>query len=326
VLAALPEMTTSAKAAAIGAAAAKGGAVAKSAGLAGFASAVPGTILMVLSFCFWFRLDRDTTRSPQMRDFVIKCWRFIIGCIAVFMLAMFSLMLWGWPLAVSRPALFAGLFIGLGAAYIGIVMTLNVWMTRRRRSLRQQEIAGSRPVPLLVPLFEYRSKLALFGLPLVHIRLRGGLDRGPVKAWIAVGDSAIGALFAFGAMAIAPISFGGFAFGLLTFGGFAIGGLSLGGFSLGPWAIGGMAVGWQAFGGCATAWLAAHGGVAIAHDFAIGGVALGRHANDTPAEAFIRDSRFFQNALAAMRYTPWLNLLWMVPPALWWWSRQENKR
>jgi RNA polymerase sigma factor (sigma-70 family) len=326
VLAALPEMTTSAKAAAVGAAAVKGSAVAKSAGFAGFASAVPGTILMFLSFCFWFRLDRDSARSPQMRDFVIKCWRIIIGCIAVFMLAMFSLMLCGWPLAVSRPGLFAGLFIGLGIAYILIVSALNVWMMRRRRTLRQQDIAGSRPVPILVPLFEYRSKLSLFGLPFVHIRLRGGLERGPVKAWIAGGDSAIGAVFAFGAVAIAPISFGGFAVGLLTFGGFAIGGLSLGGFCLGLWAIGGMAVGWQAFGGCAMAWLAAHGGVAIAHNFAVGGVALGRYANDAPAEAFIRDSRFFQNALAGMRYAPWLNFLWLVPPALWWWSQQKSKR
>jgi RNA polymerase sigma factor (sigma-70 family) len=322
VLAALPEMTTSAKAAVGAAAAAKGGAVAKSAGLVGLGSAV----LMFLSLYFGYRLDRDSVRSPHMRDFVIKGWRIIIGCIAVFMLTMFSLMLWGWPLAVSHPALFAGLFIGMGAAYIGIVMTLNVWMTRRRRSLRHQDIAGSRPVPLLVPLFEYRSKLALFGLPLVHIRLRGGLDRGPVKAWIAGGDSAIGALFAFGAVAIAPISFGGFAVGLLTFGGFAIGGLSLGGFSLGLWAIGGMAVGWQAFGGCAMAWLAAHGGVAIAHDFAIGGIALGRYANDAPAEAFIRDSLFLQNALAGMRYTPWLNFLWLPPPMLWWWSQHKNKR
>jgi hypothetical protein len=125
---------------------------------------------------------------------------------------------------------------------------------------------------------------------------------------------------------IAPISFGGFAVGLLTFGGFAIGGLSLGGFSLGLWAIGGMAVGWQAFGGCAMAWLAAHGGVAIAHSFAVGGFAMGRYANDGPAEAFIRDSRFFQNALAGMRYAPWLNSLWLLPPALWWWSQHKNKR
>jgi len=87
-----------------------------------------------------------------------------------------------------------------------------------------------------------------------------------------------------------------------------------------------MAVGWQAFGGCAMAWLAAHGGVAIAHNFAVGGFALGRYVNDAPAEAFIRDSHFFQNALAGMRYASWLNFLWLPPPALWWWSQHKNKR
>jgi hypothetical protein len=175
-------------------------------------------------------------------------------------------------------------------------------------------------------LFEYRSKLVLFGLPLVHIRLRGGLDRGPVKAWIAAGDSAIGVIFAFGAVAIAPISFGGLAAGLLTLGGFAVGIVSFGGFSIGAWALGGLAAGWQAFGGCAIGWQAADGGVAVARAFAVGSVVLAPHANDPAAQAFVRDTPFFQNALAVMRYAQWLNLLLLLPPAFWWWSRHKNKR
>ena len=143
-------------------------------------------------------------------------------------------------------------------------------------------------------MFEYRSKLAFFGLPLVHIRIRGGLERGPVKAWIAAGDVAIGVIFAFGAVAIAPLSLGGFGVGLLTLGGFAIGIGSLGGFSLGWWAIGGMAVGLQAVGACAIAWLGADGAVAVAHDFAAGGIALARHGNDAEAQAFFANSVFFQ--------------------------------
>jgi len=326
VLAALPEISGAAKTVAVGAAAAKGGAAAKSAGLTGLAGPGPGTILAFLSIYFSYRLDRDSARSPQMRDFVTRFWRTIIGCISVFMLAIFSLMLCGWPLTTSRPALFAGTILGLGATYLFVVVALNVRAMRRRRTLRQPDTAECRPVPMLVPLFEYCSKRSLLGLPLVHIRLRGGLERGPVKAWIAGGDSAIGMVFAFGAVAIAPISVGGLAVGLLTFGGFVIGGLSLGGFSLGAWAIGGLAIGWQAFGGCAMAWLAADGGVAIAHNFAIGAVASGLHVNDATAEAFFRDSRFFQNALAGVRYAPWLNLLWLLPPALWWWSQHKNKR
>ena len=41
----------------------------------------------------------------------------------------------------------------------------------------------------------------------------------PVKAWIAAGDYAVGLLFAFGNVAIAPVSMGGLAIGLLSFGG-----------------------------------------------------------------------------------------------------------
>lgn len=325
VLAALPVMTTSAKAAVIGATAAKGSAAAKSAGLIGLANVVLAPIVMFLSLHFGYKLERDSARSPQMREFVIKYYRILVVCIAVFMLAIFSLTLGGQSLAKSDPMLFAGLFIGLGVTYVIVVLVLTLWTRRCQRKIRQQEIAGG-PSPLTgeavdfrpVPIFEYRSKLSLLGWPLVHIRIRGGLERGPVKAWIAAGDSAIGVIFAFGGMAIAPISFGGFAVGLLTLGGFAVGLVPFGGFSFGPWALGGMAVGWQAFGGCAVGWQAAEGGVAVAREFAQGGVALAKHANDTVAHAFFQNSAFFRNALAMMRHAHWLNLVWFLPLVLWW--------
>jgi len=52
---------------------------------------------------------------------------------------------------------------------------------------------------------------------------------------------------------------------------------------------------------------------------------LAQHANDAAAEVFIRDTPFFQNSLAVMRHAQWLNLLWLMPPVLWWWGR-KNKR
>ena len=174
------------------------------------------------------------------------------------------------------------------------------------------------------PLFEYRSRASLLGLPLVHIRLRGGITRGPVKAWIAGGDSAIGGLFAFGGLAVAPISFGGFAAGLLTFGGCGVGILTLGGFSLGVWALGGFALGWQAIGGCAVAWSAAQGGVAVAHHLAIGAVALAQHANDETARAFFADSVFFRVMERVLFYVPWLGLAGFIPVLFL--RRQAKKR
>jgi RNA polymerase sigma factor (sigma-70 family) len=325
VLAALPVMSGSTKAAVIGATAAKGSAAAKAAGLIGLVNAVLSPVIGFLSFYIGYRLDRDGARSPDRRAFIIKTYRILMVCIVAFMLAVLMLMAWGMPLATSRPALFAGLFIGLGAGYVLVVIAINVWMVRRRRSLSRQGNAEGRPAPLFVPVFEYRSKLALFGLPLVHIRLRGGLGRGPVKAWIAAGDAAIGVVFAFGAVAIAPISFGGLAVGILTVGGFAMGLLPFGGFSLGPWAMGGFAVGWQAFGGCAVGWLAAQGGVAVARGFAEGGVALAPHANDAAAQTFFQNSEFFQLALAIVSHAYWVNLVAILPLALWW-QHHKNKR
>src|SRR6185436_14894344 len=129
--------------------------------------------------------------------------------------------------------------------------------------------------------FEYRSSLQLLGLPFIHIRLGGGLSgqRNPVRAWIAMGDMAVGVLFAFGGLAVAPVSIGGCAIGLLPFGGMAFGFITLGGFSFGMWSFGGMAFGWLAYGGCAIAWKAAMGAAAIAHEFAVGAVAHAAHAN-----------------------------------------------
>jgi RNA polymerase sigma factor (sigma-70 family) len=326
VLAALPLMTGSTKAAAVGAMSAKGSAAAKAAGLMGLVSAVLGPVITFFSFYVGYTLDRDSARSPQRRAYIIKSYRILVVCIVAFMLAVLMLTLWGMPMAASRPALFAGLFIGLGAAYVLVIIAVNVWMMRRRRSLREQEFADGRPAPLLVPVFEYRSNLALLGLPLVHIRFRSGLERGPVKAWIAAGDAAIGVIFAFGGMAIAPISFGGLAVGLLTLGGLAVGLVPFGGFSFGPWAMGGFAVGWQAFGGCAVGWLAAQGGVAVAHGFAEGGVALARHANDTAAQTFFQNSAFFQHALAMTGHAYWVNLVAILPLALWWQHRKKRKQ
>jgi hypothetical protein len=104
---------------------------------------------------------------------------------------------------------------------------------------------------------------------LVHGRYR----RGVATAWVAVGDIAIGVLFACGGVALGGISLGGAALGLLPIGGFALGVL----------AVGGLALGVVAVGGAALAWYAAIGGLAVAHEYAIGGVALARNVIGPPS-------------------------------------------
>ena len=67
--------------------------------------------------------------------------------------------------------------------------------------------------------WEYRSALHLLGHPFVHIRigfnpLWTNADQ-PVRAWIAVGHIAYGTLFAWGYVAIAPVSVGCLALGVV---------------------------------------------------------------------------------------------------------------
>src|SRR6185295_16539560 len=109
---------------------------------------------------------------------------------------------------------------------------------------------------------EYRSKLEIFGVPLLHVAR--GLDpqtgrRRVARGIIAIGETAVGVI-ASGGIAVGGIVFGGLGIGLISFsglslglvlaiGGVAIGGFAWGGLSVGIVALGGMTVGYYAFGG-----------------------------------------------------------------------------
>jgi len=111
---------------------------------------------------------------------------------------------------------------------------------------------------------------------------------------------------------------GGLAIGLLPFGGLAIGFLAIGGFGLGVWTFGGLAIGWQALGGCAIAWNASIGGISLAHDFALGGIAQAAQANTEIARQFVESEWFFHYGQIASNYCLWLNLVWVIPMLAWW--------
>jgi hypothetical protein len=117
------------------------------------------------------------------------------------------------------------------------------------------------PVELMPSRFicgEYKSKMQLFGLPLVHIVYGPAFNPATgrlhvAKGIIAIGGIAVGGL-AIGGAAIGVIALGGLAMGLLAvLGGVAIGtGISIGGFAVGFAAVGGCAVGYYALGGLAV--------------------------------------------------------------------------
>jgi hypothetical protein len=118
---------------------------------------------------------------------------------------------------------------------------------------------------------EYRSRASLFGIPLIHIAVgssvNGQYRRGIATGWIAIGDIAMGILFACG----------GLAAGGVCIGGVAVGAFSIGGLAVGLGAMGGLGIGIVALGGAAIAWYAAMGGLAVSHGYAIGGVAHAPH-------------------------------------------------
>ena len=137
VLAVLPIMTTSAKAAVVGAAAAKGSVVVKSAGFAGLFKTIFGPVLPVLGIYFDYRLNRESARLPQRREFIVKFYRILFTCLLAFGVAVLSLTLGGRSLLKTRPTLYAGLLIGLGVIYLILVVTLTVWLRRCQRTIRQ---------------------------------------------------------------------------------------------------------------------------------------------------------------------------------------------
>jgi RNA polymerase sigma factor (sigma-70 family) len=320
VLAALPFYAASASAATVSAVAAKGSATAKAAAAASAAGALLGTLVSFLGIYVGFRVSQDRPQSPRARAVMQKFYRLLLGSILVFIVLGSVLATFGRGLVQTHPTLFCTLAVGLITVYTGVIAVSSVRLFRAEGRLVLEQAAAPQTEAPRRPAWEYRSQATLFGLPLVHIRLGGSLAtcRQPVKAWVAVADHAIGVVFAFGGIAIAPLAMGGLAIGLLPFGGCALGLVALGGLAIGWWSFGGCGIGWLAYASCALAWKAAIGALAIGHDFALGSAAYAAHFNDAPAQAFAKTQLFFRWGEVALHHLYWLNLLWVVPLTIWW--------
>ena len=320
VLAALPALTLSAKAATLGATAVKGSAAAKTAAATGLFGAISGLLVVFFGNYACYRIGLDKAESAEergyLKSFHQKVAVFFMGFFLMFALLVF----WVCRNQPDHLLLFDMLINGLVVIYLVTYFAFGLGSLRRQRQylsgLLAREYAGHFPKPA----WEYRSRFRLFGLPLVHICIGDRFDvlKKPVTAWIAVGNHAVGGLFAFGAIAVAPFSIGLCAVGVFPFGAIALGLLALGGFSLGVWTFGVLAIGRQAFGCCAVAWNAAVGGISLAHDFALGGIAHAAQANNAIAREFIAPNPFFHCSQIILRYCVWLNLLWVVPVVVQW--------
>ncbi len=170
-----------------------------------------------------------------------------------------------------------------------------------------EDPARSRGAVAAPPRFEYQSRGGWLGLPWVHVCAGGPWRRRRAAGWIAVSDGiAIGGVFAGAPYAIAPVSVGGVAVGLLALGGVAVAWGALGFMAAGGWAAGAAAAGIHA----------ALGPLAVAGEFAAGGVALAAHANDASAMAVMQHLLIFRVAAAAWQVAVWAAFLGWLPPLL----------
>jgi RNA polymerase sigma factor (sigma-70 family) len=321
VLAALPAMTFCAKAATLGAAA-KGGAWATGAGVVGLAGAILTPLLAFVGMWKGYRMERNEARSDGERKFYKDYYKRLTGCIFGFILIACILMSYGGSLIKTNPSLFAFLITGLILGYPVVLSGFFIWRHRARKRFPAESTPAKAAAKPKSAGWEYRSRFQLLGLPFIHIRLGGwqwGVStktRKPVKAWIAVDDAyAFGVLFAYGAVAVAPVSIGACAIGLLSYGAMAAGMFPVGGFGFGVWACGAFAFGWQAAGGgCAIAWKAAWSGqYAIAHYYAVGEMARALQTNSDFVHHLLRSNPFFRISGMILPYFFWLMWVWAIP-------------
>jgi hypothetical protein len=287
----------SAKAATIGAAA-KGGAAAKASGLLGLFGAALAPLLAFLGMFVDYRVRKKAGLSEGMLKPLKVYYLALTVSVIIVVSGACVLMNYGPALVKTSPALFVALTLGWIVGYPLAIATFARRFFRAMRKAQPDSSTAGIVAKGMGSAWEYRSRFEWLGLPLIHIRF-GACDVQPprksvVKGWIAVSESfSFGGLFAYGGVAIAPISIGAFSIGLLSYGAMALGAIVWGGFAFGVWAFGAFAFGWQAFsGGCAIAWHLAWGyEYAIAHDYALGaGTVHAAQANSPLAEQLVRAS------------------------------------
>ena len=144
VMATLPLLATTAKAATVTASATKGGAVAKATGAGAFLQIIAAlSPILLLGGFFGFKMGGDARQSSQQRESVAMFWRIMVGCLAAFVaLPMLLLMVLNFiPVDFSaefRQRLLGGMTIWLGLMYAVVPAALILWAWQRRRKFQSQ--------------------------------------------------------------------------------------------------------------------------------------------------------------------------------------------
>ncbi|MCO7223276.1 RNA polymerase sigma factor [Pleionea sp. CnH1-48] len=275
---------------------------------------------LVSSF-FGLRTGLDQSRTPRERRSTIKFVALFMLIAIVYVAGMFAFK----HLAVNNEqsatlyAIFSQcLVFGFSASYIILVIRMfkDMRQLRAQERLFNPEAFESEAHQVGSKQREYRSRFCLAGIPLLHFRF-GMPEQGdkPVVGWIAGGEHAFGLLFAWGGIAIAPISVGIISVGVISIGAIGLGLIGLGTVAIGVVGFGASAIAYKGYASLsALGWESAYsGGFSIAKEAALGPISFAKHINNEQAAEIANLVLFAQSYLWALGF---ISILVIVPAAL----------
>ena len=305
------------KASVFGAGVVKTGAVIKWAALLTILASLSG----IVSSFFGVRSGLDQSRTQRERKNVIMYASLFISFAVIYVLVMFLLKY----LALSdihNAAIYAIVSQLIVLGFVVSYIILLVRMLNKTRELRAQERIfhpesfQSEKDQVDSKQREFKSRLSIAGIPLLHFRF-GMTEKNdkPVVGWLAGGDVAYGLLFAWGGIAIAPISVGILSIGLITVGAIGLGLIGLGTVAIGVIGFGASAIAFKAYASLsAVGWSSAvSGGFSIANDAAIGSIVFANQTNNEQAAEIANLTTFGQNYTWALLFIA----VFVIIPAVW---------
>jgi len=325
VMSAISSIAPPATAAAVGVGVAKTGSWFKLATVITFLAVCSGLI----SSFFGLKSSLDQSRTKRERRLAIKSVTLFMLIAGVYVAGMFLLKY----LALNNST-DVGIFTVVSQfvvlAFVISYIVLVSRMFAATRNLRAQERIFE-PQAFLrevdqqnSPRREYKSKFTLLGTPLIHIQfgMQENNDK-PAFGWIAGGSYAHGLLFAWGGVAIAPISVGIVSFGIITIGAVGFGLFSTGTVAIGFVAFGASAIGYKAYASLSSlGWESAFSsGFSIAKEGAIGPIAYATQVNNEQALELTNLTLFtqsFQWILAVMA-------LLVILPSIWYANKVKQR-
>jgi RNA polymerase sigma factor (sigma-70 family) len=325
VLAAISGISPPVKAAALGAGVVKTGSLLKWAATVTALAAFSG----IASSFFGLRATLDQSRTQRERQSAIMYTALFLLFALVYVVCMYVLK----HLALNYYA-YAYAYLGVSQLVVfGFVASYLILMTRSFKGMRklraQERIFNPQAFQGEADQMgskqrEYKSRFCIAGIPLLHFRF--GMQENndnPVVGWVAGGDQAYGLIFAWGGVAIAPISVGIISVGVISVGAVSLGLVGVGVIGIGAIGFGVSAIAYKAYASSsALGWESAFSnGFSIAKEAAIGPISFAKHINDERAAEIANLATLEQSYLWVLAA---IAVLIIVPAA--WHSNKVRQR